>query len=280
MGRKRRHQFCRCQFRLAGERLKIYLVFDSSLVRLMNGTVRLRLPRNGRNAAEYSYKRLKRFVLIISRVVVVVFFVVDILELTTYIRITFTYGKHIPCLLVVSSCCYCFDVFSRLCFIFIVVNLICFLVHTREEYKSWAVFNSNNNSSKPIRKPIHSVRQLHLNFFFWVFVVVVFLARIKYTQRVFTLDVKITYTGSDVPFCSRPTRESRRANTIRSIQIELGKIITCFVINMAYSWDNRVDFVVRYMYGEYLDDLTFKPFKPIQIKRNQQKSDSICCIFV
>lgn len=43
---------------------------------------------------------------------------------------------------------------------------------------------------------------------------------------------------------------STTKNTIRSIQIELGKIITCFIINMAYSWDNRVDFVVRYMYGK------------------------------
>lgn len=39
--------------------------------------------------------------------------------------------------------------------------------------------------------------------------------------------------------------------TIRSIQTVLGKVIACFVLNMAYSWDNRVDFVVRYMYGEY-----------------------------
>lgn len=49
--------------------------------------------------------------------------------------------------------------------------------------------------------------------------------------------------------------------TIRSIEIELGKIITCFVINMAYSWDNRVDFVVRYMYGKwFLSDFYYSQF--------------------
>lgn len=39
--------------------------------------------------------------------------------------------------------------------------------------------------------------------------------------------------------------------TIGSNQLELRKVITFFVLSMAYSWDNRVDFVIRFMYGMY-----------------------------
>lgn len=31
---------------------------------------------------------------------------------------------------------------------------------------------------------------------------------------------------------------------------QLDSVITFFVLNMAYSWENRVDFVVKYMYGK------------------------------
>lgn len=33
---------------------------------------------------------------------------------------------------------------------------------------------------------------------------------------------------------------------------QLDKVIIFFVLNMAYSWNNRIDFVVRYMYGKQM----------------------------
>lgn len=68
--------------------------------------------------------------------------------------------------------------------------------------------------------------------------------------------------------------------TIRSIQIELGKIITCFILNMAYSWDNRVDFVVRYMYGKW-NSMCFVCFSangdfPVNTAKKNNIASTLC----
>lgn len=43
----------------------------------------------------------------------------------------------------------------------------------------------------------------------------------------------------------------KQDNVIKIGSNQLDKVITFFVLNMAYSWNNRVDFVVRYMYGKW-----------------------------
>lgn len=52
--------------------------------------------------------------------------------------------------------------------------------------------------------------------------------------------------------------EKKQENNFNKIgSNQLDKVITFFVLNMAYSWDNRVDFVVRYMYGKFIKSMEF-----------------------
>lgn len=59
--------------------------------------------------------------------------------------------------------------------------------------------------------------------------------------------------GGEILYCKAQlaSQDTTAEVTIGSNQLD--KVITFFVLNMAYSWENRVDFVVKYMYGKLFE---------------------------